>query len=270
MTELGLREEYELRKLLEQEQAEKNIKELLEHSVLIVERLDTGTIERIVDAMNGVEDALSFVLPKLPSLKQGLDKAEAELTTLISSGAGSSSEKMNKMLVKALAFYQNVSSFLKTDLTVLLKSRLVASARKTPEFPVGPKMAPIFLQALKQEKTGGIFKRLFGTTDIPYIDNNAFANELTSLTIPELEKLSKVGQVPTVISQSQLNNVASQVAAKPEPGHTDASHSAGDLQAVITKLGGAQGVIEFLKKNNLDKADSSTTVKALQAVINSK
>ena len=204
----SLKEAYKLRKLEEGDKALHEARELLESYCLIVEKLDTGSISRIVDAMNGVEQALASVLDKLPSLKAGLDAAEAELTQLVSGAAGNNPAKTGKMLGKALAFYQHLSSFLRQDLAVLLRSRILAPAKADPESPVGAKIVPAFQQALALEKTGNFIQRFFSSTNIPYIDNAKFAQELSGLSFNELEGLTQVGRMPAIMTTRQIDQVA--------------------------------------------------------------
>lgn len=284
-SQLSLREAYIQRKTKEQERNLHEVKTLVESSALIVEKLDTATISRIVDSMNGVEEALSSVIGKLPSLKAGLDKAEDELVGLVSGKAGNNPKKTGKMLVKALSFYQNLTAFLRQDLPVLLKSRILAPAKATPDQPVGPRIAPAFLQALKinwGNRQGGFFKKLFAGSDIPYIDNNSLAQELSNLSFKELEALTKVGQTPGVLTQAQVNQVAAQVvnppstpSSPPPPGNPPqtSSREQEDLDTVkefLDMFGGAGGLITFLQRNGLDKADSATVAKAFKAVIDNK
>jgi hypothetical protein len=211
---LSLKEEYARKKAAEAATAFAEAKQLLESYCLVFERLDTGTIAQIVDSMVGVEEALSPFLDKLPSVRQGLDMAEAELTSLISGKSGADPKKLSPMLGKALGFYQHLSSFLRQDLPVLLRSRLVAQARNNPTQPVGQKLVPVFKQALAQEKTGGFLKRLFSSSNIPYIDNDALATELATLTYEELMKLSQVGKTPTVLPQREIEKMAAQAAGQ--------------------------------------------------------
>lgn len=268
---LSLREAYNIRKTSEQARALQEAKELLESYYLIAEKLDTSTISRIVDSMNGVEEALGPVLDKLPSLKAGLDAAEQELITLVSGKAGNNPKKTGKMMGKAMAFYQHLSSFLRHDLPVLLRSRMLAGARTNPDQAVGPKIAPAFLQAMELEKSGNFLKRLFSSTNIPYVNNAALAQELTSLSYTELLGLTKVGQSPAVMPQAQIDQAAQQAVSQVPAATVQApSGSGGGFQAVLDKLGGAQGLIDFLKNNSLDKADSATVAKALGAVVKSK
>jgi len=234
---LSLREAYNIRKTSELENGLHEVKELLEEHVLIVEKLDTSTISRIVDAMNSVEEALQAVLDKLPSLKQGLDKAEEELMSLVSGKAGNNPAKTGKMLVKAMSFYRNLSSFLQQDLPVILKSRILANARSTPDQPIGPKASPVFLQALKinwANREGGFFKKLFAGSDIPYVNNESFANELANLTFNELATLAKVKQTPPVVTQAQVDQAAAQVAAQSQQTAAPAQPSS-DPKAAIAK-----------------------------------
>lgn len=215
MTEtLSLREAYKARKEQSDQKALQEAKELLESSVLIAEKLDTATISRIVDSMNGVEEALKAVIDKLPSLKAGLDSAESELVTLISGKAGNNPKKTGAMMGKAMAFYQHLSSFLRQDLPVLLKSRVLAPAKADPDQPVGPRIAPAFKQALDVTKTGNFIRRLFASTNIPYVDNGHLANELSNLTYNELIGLTKVGTTPAVLTQGQIDQLAAQVAGQ--------------------------------------------------------
>lgn len=216
MTEksLSLKEEYAKKKAQEQAVAFQEAKQLLESYYLIAEKLDTATISRIVDSMNAVEQALSEFLPKLKSIQTGLDAAEAELTNLISGKAGNDPKKTGAMFGKAMGFYQHLSSFLRQDLPVLLRSRVFATAKAAPDQPVGAKVVPAFQQALRQEKTGGFLKRLFSSSNIPYINNDQLAQELSTLTFAELEKLSQVGKVPAVMPQAQIDQAAAQAAGQ--------------------------------------------------------
>ena len=218
---LSLREAYNQRKLAQQKQSLSEVTELLESQFLIVEKLDTATISRIVDSMNGVEEALGSVLDRLPALKAGLDEAENQLLVLVSGKAGNSPKKTGQMMVSALAFYQNLSSFLRQDLPVLLKSRILGDARKTPDQPVGSKITPAFIQALKigwENRTGGFFKKLFTSSNIPYINNEDLSHQLSNLSYNELLQLTKVGQTPAVMTQNQIAQVASQVVNQPPTG----------------------------------------------------
>jgi hypothetical protein len=243
-TTLSLKEEYALKKAQEKETAYSEAKQLLESHYLIFERLDTATIAQIVDSMAAIEEALAPFLPKLPSVKTGLDAAEAELTKLVSGSSGADPRKLAPMLGKALAFYQHLSSFLRQDLPVLLRSRLVAGAKAQPDAPVGPKLVPVFKQALAQEKTGGFLKRLFSSSNIPYINNDSLASELATLTFEELTKLSQVGKAPAVMPQAVIDKMAAQAAGSsgepapaPTSGTTPTSSSGGkaDLKAKVQK-----------------------------------
>lgn len=176
--------------------------------------------------MNGVEEALGPVLDKLPSLKSGLDSAEAELVALISGKAGNNPKKTSAMMGKAMAFYQHLSSFLRQDLPVLLRSRILAGAKAQPDQPVGAKITPAFKQALDLEKTGGFIKRLFGTTNIPYVDNGSLAQELSSLSYTELINLTKVGATPAVLPQAQIDQAAQQALGQ-QPAATPSAPAPG-------------------------------------------
>jgi hypothetical protein len=256
-----LREAYEARKTSEQEQDLHEVRELLEGHVLIVEKLDTSTISRIVDAMNGVEESISFVIDKLPSLKQGLDKAEAELVALASGRGGNNPSKTGKMLTKAMSFYQNLSSFLRHDLSVILKSRILASARANPDQPIGPKATPVFLQALKlnwDNRSGGFFKKLFAGSDIPYVDNNSLSQELSNLTYNELQNLTKVGQTPPVVTQAQMDQAVAQV------GAPVASSSQTNPDSSGTKAGIAKALEPYMGSNIPDEV-LTAVIKAARA-----
>lgn len=216
MTEksLTLKEEYAKKKAQEQAVAYYEAKQLLEAYYLIAEKLDTATISQIVDAMTGVESALGEFIPPLNSIKAGLDAAEAELTNLISGKAGNDPKKTSAMLGKAMGFFQGLSEFLRQDLPVLLKSRMMSNAKNNPDQPVGANMAPAFQQALAINKQGGFLKRLFSSSDIPYINNAQAAQELTQLTWNQLDKLTKVGKIPAVLPQAQIDRMAAQASGE--------------------------------------------------------
>jgi len=213
----SLKEAHARRKQEEQARAFSEAKQLLEAHCLIAEKLDTGTISGIVNSMNAVETAIGEFLPKLKSLQAGLDAAEAELSNLISGKSGNDFKKTSVMFGKAMAFYQGLTEFLRQDLPVLLKSRVMAQAKAQADQPVGAKMAPAFQQALAIEQTGGFLKRLFSSNNIPYVDNAQLAQELCTLTWNDLSKLSKVGKTPAVIPQAQLDQAAAQASGQAAP-----------------------------------------------------
>jgi hypothetical protein len=214
MTEksLTLKEEYAKKKAQEQATAYYEAKQLFESHYLIAEKLDTATISRIVDAMAGVEAALGEFIPPLNGIKAGLDAAEAELTNLVSGKAGNDPKKTSAMLGKAMGFFQGLSEFLRQDLPVLLKSRMMVNAKNNPDQPVGASMVPAFQQALAINKQGGFLKRLFSSSDIPYINNAQVAKELSQLTWKQLEKLTQVGKIDAVKTQAEIDQMAAQVA----------------------------------------------------------
>lgn len=221
MTEnLSLKNEYALRQASQKANELQEARELIESYVLIAEKLNSQTISGIINAMNGVEDSLRPVLPKLRSLQNGLDAAEQELTNLISGAGGNDARKTGRMMGKAMAFYQGLSEFLRDDLDWMLKSRMLAQAKAQPDQPVGPKMIPIFRQALAVNKTGGFLKKLFSSTNIPYIDNGLLAQELATLTFAELSKLSQVGKTPAIISSQQLDQAAQAALSDPSKLNT--------------------------------------------------
>lgn len=204
---MTLREEY-LKKKQKQALGEEKeqLAEILENYLLIAEKLDTQTIKRIVDAMNAVEDKLKPF--GIRSLQAGLDAAEAELSSLISTKAGADPKKTGAMLGKALSFYRGISEFLQDDLPVLLNSRAFAQAKTKPDEPVGVSVVPMFTQALAVQKSGSFLKQLFSSSNIPYVDNKALAQELATLSYKKLVELSNVGKTPMVISQQSVDQVA--------------------------------------------------------------
>lgn len=205
----SLKEEYALHKAQRALIIYKETKEQLESEVLIVEKLDTATISSIVDAMNEVETALTPFFPKLKSVKAALDAAEAELMGLVSkSMVWNRDKKTSAMLGKALALYQGLSQFLANELTVLLKSRIFSKAKESPTAPVGPQMIPMFKRSLKQDVAAGILNKLFSSTNIPYINNDQLATELSTMTFAELKQLTEIGKMPTVLPQAEIQRIA--------------------------------------------------------------
>lgn len=199
---LTLEEEYKERK---------KTQEFLGESYYILEKLDRDTISKIVDSMNSVEESLGKYLHKLRSLDSALNIAEQELTNLVSSKNGRNSKKTMEMLSKSIGLYQGLSEFLRFDLSILLKSRLMASARSNPEAQVGPKFEKIFRQALLVDKQGNWLTKLFSSSDIPYLNNDQFAKELCTLSFKELSELTNIGRVQPVISQNTANELAAAI-----------------------------------------------------------
>lgn len=235
MTEnLSLKNEYALRQASQKANELQEARELIESYVLIAEKLNSQTISGIINAMNGVEDALRPVLPKLRSLQNGLDAAEQELTNLVSGAGGNDAKKTGRMMGKAMAFYQGLSEFLRDDLDWMLKSRMLAQAKANPDQPVGPRMIPVFKQALAVNKAGGFLKKLFSSTNIPYVDNGLLAQELATLTYGELMQLSQVGKTPAVISNQQLDQAAQAALSDPSKLNTAPSSAKPEVPAAST------------------------------------
>lgn len=301
MANLSLKEEYtQYQKDKKQKELREAI-ELFESISLIAEKLDVNTISRIVDAMAGIENAVGPVLYKLPSLKAGLDKAEADLAALSSNPNAINPNKTGKLLTKAMAFYQGISEFLRDELPVLMRSRLFIQARDSKDMPVGHKLQPIFQQALSTNKLTGWFRRtflgdLFRDNNITYINNEQLSAELADLTYTELESLTKVGKMPVVMSSQQIQQAALNTGLTtsqnnsangnypidtPVRDTTTEPISAGavanqtnnpdvvDFKKLLDKTGGVSNLIDFIYSQKIDKMQPEKAILALNAIANS-
>ena len=217
-TKLLLREEYELRKEMAKRSAYADAVELLESRFIVLEKIDTATISKIVDAMSDAEDAVEPYLDKLPALRVGLDEAKQELTDLVT-GKGwfgkrnaTNVKKTSGMLIKAMAFYQNLSYFFSKDLPVLLK--FTKKAKAEPDEPVGIELVPMFQQALEVDKKRidlPLVRYIHRHGDIPYINNGEFAHQLSMLSYNELLDLSRrIIHVPQVATRGTIDQLATQ------------------------------------------------------------
>jgi hypothetical protein len=216
----SLKSEYTLRKQLHEHQKLTDVVELLESHVLILEKLDTQSIERVIDAMNAIEQGLAPFTAQVPAFKQALDAAEADLTSLVSGKAGNDPKKVNATLGKALALYQGLSEFFRQDLPVLMKSKLFAPAKAQGQTgkPMGAvpglnvnNLTNAFVQALAIRKTGGFLQKLITSSNLPYVDNKALAQQLVGLSYDNLVKLSGLSKMPALADQASIQQAASAV-----------------------------------------------------------
>lgn len=221
MTELTLKEQYTLRKKEHEQKKLIEAVDLLEAHVLILEKLDTASIERVIDAMNAIEQGLAPFTAQVPAFKQALDAAEADLTNLVSGRAGQDPKKVNAILGKALSLYQGLAEFFRQDLPVLMKSKLfnaakVATQTSKPMSAVpGMNVAALekaFENALAIRQTGGLLKRLFtgltGGNNLPYVNNKTLAQQLMSLSFENLTKLSGLASMPALADQASVQQAA--------------------------------------------------------------
>jgi len=232
----SLKEQYALRKKNNEQRKLSDATQLLESHYLILEKLDTASIEKITNAMAAIETALNPHLAKLPSLKQALDFAEKDLNNLVNGRAGNDPKKINALLGKALGLYKGLSEFFATDLPRLLKLPLFKPAQDPTMKgqPVsaavgagGTQLAGIFQKALAVTSTGGWLSKLFASGNLPYVDNAKLAQELTQLSYAELTDLTKLAAMPAFADQASVDKAAASVVGAPAPGTAPAGGQPG-------------------------------------------
>lgn len=227
-----LKEQYALRKKDNEQRKLGDATQLLESHYLILEKLDTASIGRVIDAMNAIEQGLAPFTQQVPAFKQALDAAEADLTKLVSGRAGNDPKKVNAILGKALGLYQGLSEFFRADLPQLLKLPMF----KAVQTGSGNEMKPLsavpginanalqgaFVQALAIRQEGGFLKKLAAMagigTNMPYMDNKALAQQMMSLSYENLQKLSGLSKMPALADQSSVQQAAAAAVGAPAGG----------------------------------------------------
>lgn len=230
-------------------------------AVLIMEKMNTGLVNQLLDAIGTFDGFLSQ--NKLTSVQGVLRSAEQQLNNVLT---GQADDKTAAgALANVMALYNALSSFFKQDLPALLRSPLLKQARgawdqggdakeKTPLAQVPgtevDKIKQMFAQALNQRSTAGIGgkieKFLHGTSLAKGISPEGVANDLVNMTFTQLDALAASAPKPApagapeqLVKQAEAAEKQAAGAGTPPGGQNAAANpqQAGSASsAVVTAL----------------------------------
>lgn len=174
--------------------------------ILINEKIDRKTVNRLIDSIQKFEDTFGPFKEKLPAIAEHLDMAEKALNLVIT---GKISNRKTANLLEQLTYlYASFSNFFTRDLPILLKTRLFKLAKENPEAVLNSiqgfdpqTVQEAIINALRpsvEEKQ--LLSKIYRGGALPKLNSREVARQMLNLTYADLEELSKIGKVPMVVA----------------------------------------------------------------------
>lgn len=174
--------------------------------ILINEKIDRKTVNRLIDSIQKFEDTFGPFKEKLPAIAEHLDMAEKALNLVIT---GKISNRKTANLLEQLTYlYASFSNFFTRDLPILLKTRLFKLAKENPEAVLNSiqgfdpqTVQEAIINALRpsvEEKQ--LLSKIYRGGALPKLNSREIARQMLNLTYADLEELSKIGKVPMVVA----------------------------------------------------------------------
>lgn len=176
--------------------------------ILINEKIDRKTVNRLIDSIQKFEDTFGPFKEKLPAIAEHLNMAEKALNLVITGKV--SNRKTANLLEQLTYLYASFSNFFTRDLPILLKTRLFRLAKDNPEALLNsiegfdPQTAQeAIVNALKpsvEEKQ--LLGKIYRGGTLPKMNAKEIARQMLNLTYTDLEELSKIGKVPMAVADT--------------------------------------------------------------------
>lgn len=184
-----------------------------ENVILINERLNRNAIYRLNSAIERFDNKFGPYKDKLPAIADILNNAENGLHLVITGKVGSRTTA--QMLQRMSIMYNILSNFFSGDLGALLKTPAFRVAHEQPHEKIdkivdrGHDVKAIrrtLASALKpNDEERMLFRRAYKSFDMPNLDWNMAAKQLSCLSCNELQDLAGIERVPMVVADEQPN-----------------------------------------------------------------
>lgn len=176
--------------------------------ILINEKIDRKTVNRLIDSIQKFEDTFGPFKEKLPAIAEHLDMAEKALNLVIT---GKISNRKTANLLEQLTYlYASFSNFFTRDLPILLKTRLFRLAKENPEALLNSiqgfdpqTVQEAIVNALRpsvEEKQ--LLSKIYRGGALPKLNAREVARQMLNLSYADLEELSKIGKVPMAVADT--------------------------------------------------------------------
>ena len=184
-----------------------------ENVILINERLNRNAIYRLNSAIERFDNKFGPYKDKLPAIADILNNAENGLHLVITGKVGSRTTA--QMLQRMSIMYNILSNFFSGDLGALLKTPAFRVAHEQADEKIdkivdrGHDVKAIrrtLASALKpNDQERMLFRRAYKSFDMPSLDWNMAAKQLSCLSCNELQELAGIQKVPMVVVDEQPN-----------------------------------------------------------------
>ena len=178
-----------------------------ENVILINERLNRNAIYRLNSAIERFDNKFGPYKDKLPAIADILNNAENGLHLVITGKVGSRTTA--QMLQRMSIMYNILSNFFSGDLGALLKTPAFRIAHEQADEKIdkiadrGHDIKAIrrtIASALKpNDQERMLFRRAYKSFDMPSLDWNMAAKQLSCLSCNELQELAGIQRVPMVV-----------------------------------------------------------------------
>ena len=178
-----------------------------ENVILINERLNRNAIYRLNSAIERFDNKFGPYKDKLPAIADILNNAENGLHLVITGKVGSRTTA--QMLQRMSIMYNILSNFFSGDLGALLKTPAFRVAHEQADEKIdkiadrGHDIKAIrrtIASALKpNDQERMLFRRAYKSFDMPSLDWNMAAKQLSCLSCNELQELAGIERVPMVV-----------------------------------------------------------------------
>jgi len=188
--------------------SESAMKWLKGNVIVINEKIDRKTVNRLIDSITKFEDTFGPFKEKLPAIAKYLDDAEQSLNMVITGRV--SDRKTSNMLEQLGYLYSTFSNFFTRDLPVLLPAKLFKSAKENPGQAIAS-LENFDSQTTLEALTNAIkpsaeerhlLNKIYRGATLPKINAREIARQMLNLTYEDLEALTTIGKVPMVVADS--------------------------------------------------------------------
>lgn len=176
--------------------------------VLITERLNRSTVNRLNNSITRFDKKFSPYNEKLPAIAEIIKAAEDGLYLVLTGKMGS--RNASKMLERMGIIHNILSDFFGRDLAMLLKMPYFKAAKLTPDIKLNELAVDdhnvkvirrTFASALKpSELERKLFRKVFRNFEMPTLNWNEAAKQLVCLTYNELADLSDIERIPMIVA----------------------------------------------------------------------
>lgn len=176
--------------------------------VLITERLNRSTVNKLNNSIKRFDEKFSPYNEKLPAIAEIIKSAEEGLYLVLTGKMGS--RNASKMLERMSIIHNILTDFFGRDLAMLINMPYFKAARLTPEIKLDELVVDdhnvkvirkTFAAALKPSKNERqLFRKVFRNFEMPSLNWNEAAKQLVSLTYNELVDLSDIERIPMMVA----------------------------------------------------------------------
>lgn len=203
-----LRKEYKEFKQIQKQYFKEAAEQWTEENIILInERIDRNAIWRLNSAIQRFDKKFGPYKEKLPAIAEILRKAEEGLQNVITGKLGKRS--IAHMLQRMSIIYNIFSNFFGGDLAALLKTPAFRRALEKPDARLDEiaeeghdlkEVRRALAAALKpNEQERILMRKVYKTFDMPTLDWNLAAKELSCLSSNGLKELAGIQRTPIVV-----------------------------------------------------------------------